>query len=47
MLGLSFDQKINGNQEIPLPGVSIPGFVGLFLTVKAEPNYDGDVIINV
>ena len=47
ILGLSFDQKINGNQEIRLPGVSIPGFVGLFLTVKAEPNYDSDVIINV
>ena len=47
IFGLSFDQKINGNQKIPLPVASISELGGVFLAVKAEPNDDGDVIINV
>ena len=47
ILGLSFDQEINGNQEIPLPGASISELGGLFLTVKTEPKDDGDMIMNV
>ena len=47
IMGLSFHKKINGDQEIPLPGAYIPIFGGLFLTVNVEPADDGDAVIKV
>ena len=47
IMGLSFDRKVKGNEEIPLPGASIPPFAGLFWTINVEPNNDGDVSIKV
>lgn len=47
IMGLFFDRLIDGNQEIPLPGVSISGLGGLFLTANVNPNNDGDVTIKV
>ena len=47
IMGLSLHKKINGDQEIPLPGASIPIFGGLFLAVNVEPADDGDAVIKV
>ena len=47
IMGLLFDQQIDGNQEIPLPGVFMSGIGDFFLTVNVDPNNDGDVTIKV
>ena len=46
MLDQTFRKKLDGSQDIPLPGLSIGGF-GIVLNVFADPYDNGDLYLRV
>ena len=47
ILGLTFREEIDGDQDIPLPGLSIGKFAGFVLNVDANARNNGDLQLKV
>ena len=47
ILGQTFRVEFNGDQDIPLPGLSLGGFGGFVLNVNANARNNGDLQLKV